>query len=119
MTKRFPFIVLCGLMLVVAGAQGDTSIPSTPAAIAAGKKLVFSKSKANCIACHQVKGAEMAGDIAQPLQPPFPHPDRLYAQIWDARQNYGSNTIMPPYGANHILNKKQIMEIMAFLYSLK
>lgn len=119
MTKRYTFIVLCGLMMVAAGARAGMTIPSSPADIAAGKKLVFSKSKANCIACHQVKGAEMTGDIAQPLQPPFPHPDRLYAQIWDARQNYGSNTIMPPYGANHILNKKQIKQIMAFLYSLK
>lgn len=119
MAKHFYLVtVLIGLLLPAVHAQGTLSIPSTPAAIAAGKKLVFSKSKGNCIACHLVKGAVMAGDIAQPLEPPFPTPGRLYTQIWDARENYGSNTIMPPYGANHILNKTQIKEIMAFLYSL-
>lgn len=96
--------------------HGMTVLP-TPANIAAGRQLVLNRKAANCIACHQVEGATMAGDIAQPLEAPFPGRDRLFAQIWDARQNY-ANTIMPPYGANHMLTRRQILQIMDFLYSL-
>lgn len=110
-------ITFCCLMTGPALAHKVNPMHPTPAMIAAGKKLVFSRSKGNCIACHQVKGAVMAGDIAQPLQPPFPDPEKLYMQIWDARQNY-QQTIMPPFGANHLLTRGQIEDIMAYLYSL-
>lgn len=110
-------VTICSLMTGTALAHKVNPMHPTPTMIAAGKKLVFSRSKGNCIACHQVKGAVMAGDIAQPLQPPFPDPQKLYMQIWDARDNY-QQTIMPPYGANHLLTRGQIKDIMAYLYSL-
>lgn len=112
------FVMLSGIFLIPRQVYAAMSVASA-ADIAAGRHLAFSRKAGNCIACHQIKGAVMAGDIAQPLQPPFPDRNRLFAQIWDARQNYGSNTIMPPYGANHLLTRKQIHQIMDFLYSLK
>lgn len=112
-------VLMLGAFLVPRPSQATVTVSSTDADIAAGRHLAFSRKGGNCIACHQIKGAVMAGDIAQPLQPPFPDRNRLFTQIWDARQNYGKNTIMPPYGANHLLTRKQIHQIMDFLYSLK
>ncbi|AOU99686.1 sulfur oxidation c-type cytochrome SoxX [Acidihalobacter yilgarnensis] len=121
------FPILCGTVFLVAvllaavlaaDRPAAAPAPASAANIAAGRHLVFSREAGNCIACHMVKGAVMAGDIAQPLAPPFPDRQRLFAQIWDARQNY-ANTIMPPFGANHLLTRKQIHQIMDFLYSLK
>lgn len=110
---------LLGVIVLAARQPAAQPAPASAADIAAGRQLAFSRKGGNCIACHQIKGAVMAGDIAQPLQPPFPDRQRLFAQIWDARQNYGSNTIMPPYGANQLLTRRQIHQIMDFLYSLK
>lgn len=115
-------------MLSVAALLGCLgAIPSianaaepTAADIAEGKALAFNRAEGNCLACHQIKGANMPGDIGPPLvamKARFPDREKLFAQIWDPRRN-NPHTAMPPFGANHILTKAQINKIVDFLYTL-
>ena len=47
----------------------------------------------------------------------FPDKAKLRAQIYDPAVN-NPNTLMPPFGRHHMLNDKQIDEIVEWLYTL-
>ncbi len=92
----------------------------TASDIAQGKKLAFNKKKGNCLACHQIAGGTLPGNIGPPLvamKARFPDFEKLRAQIYDSRVN-NPNTIMPPFGPDVILTDSEINKIAAFIYSL-
>lgn len=85
-----------------------------------GKKLAFDRKKGNCLACHQITGGELAGNIGPPLvamQTRFPDKTKLRTQIWDATKN-NKSTMMPPFGRHNILNDSEIDKVVEFVYSL-
>ena len=85
-----------------------------------GKEIAFDRKKGNCLACHQIEGGDLAGNIGPPLvamQARFPDKSKLRAQIWDAtKMNPG--TIMPPFGRHNILSESEIDNVVEFIYSL-
>ncbi len=88
--------------------------------IAKGKELAFDRKKGNCLACHQMEGGSLAGNIGPPLvamKARFPDFNKLKAQITDARIN-NPNTIMPPFGPNGILTEQEIDLVAKFVYTL-
>ena len=102
------------------------SVPATSSAaedtsvIEQGKAIAFNKKKGNCLACHQIVGGKLPGNIGPPLvamKARFPDKDKLKAQITDARKN-NPNTIMPPFGPHAILSKDEINKVAEFIYSL-
>ncbi|WP_455380770.1 sulfur oxidation c-type cytochrome SoxX [Acidihalobacter prosperus] len=106
--------------LYIQPCMANTNPQPSAADIAQGKALVFSRSKGNCLACHKIKGGDSPGNIGPPLnnmKARFPNRSKLYAQIWDAHRNH-PNTLMPPFGLDHILTKSQINKIIDFLYTL-
>jgi L-cysteine S-thiosulfotransferase len=88
---------------------------------AAGRRLAHDWHKGNCLACHKIPGdaqAVTSADIGPPLQDikaRYPNRAQLRARIWDAR---GANpdTVMPPFGASHILTENEIDKIVDYLY---
>lgn len=85
-----------------------------------GKKLAFDRKKGNCLACHQIEGGTLAGNIGPPLvamKARFPDYDKMKAQIADARVN-NPNTIMIPFGPHKVLSAKEIELISQFIYTL-
>lgn len=88
-----------------------------------GRELAHSYDYGNCLACHSVptdKTAVTRANIAPPLfdiKSRFPDKDALFDQIWDARR-INPETIMPPFGENHILSEHQINKIIEYLYTL-
>jgi sulfur-oxidizing protein SoxX len=85
-----------------------------------GKKLAFHKKKGNCLACHQITGGSMAGNMGPPLvamKARFPDKAKLRAQIWDATKA-NPNTAMPPFGRHKILSEKDIDLIVEFIQTL-
>jgi L-cysteine S-thiosulfotransferase len=85
-----------------------------------GKTLAFDRKKGNCLACHQIEGGTLAGNIGPPLiamKARFPDYDNLRAQIYDARKN-NPNTIMIPFGPHHVLSDKEIDLVAKFIYTL-
>lgn len=89
-------------------------------AVEEGKKLAFNRKKGNCLACHQIAGGNMAGNIGPPLvamKARFPDKAKLRAQIWDATKN-NPNSAMPPFGRHKILSESEIDKIVEFIYTL-
>jgi len=102
-----------GLLPFAAFAADDSDI-------AAGKKLAFNKKKGNCLACHQIAGGKLPGNIGPPLvamKARFPDFNKLKAQISDARIK-NSNSIMPPFGPHSIISSKDIEMITKFIHTL-
>ena len=85
-----------------------------------GKKLAFNRKKGNCLACHAIKGGQLAGDIGPPLiamKARFPDKAKMRAQIWDSTRN-NPNTTMPPFGRHKILSESDIDKITEYIYAL-
>lgn len=85
-----------------------------------GKELAFNRKKGNCLACHQIEGGSLAGNIGPPLiamKARFPDYDKLRAQIDDARTN-NPNTIMIPFGPHAVMSGKEIDLVTKFIYTL-
>ena len=88
--------------------------------IAEGKKLSFDRKKGNCLACHQIAGGSLAGNIGPPLiamKARFPSYDKLRSQIDDARKN-NPNTIMIPFGPHAVMSAKEIDLVTKFIHTL-
>lgn len=88
--------------------------------VAEGKKIVENRKEGNCLACHDIQGATLPGNIGPALvnmKQRFPDKAKLFAQIWDPTQN-NARTIMPPFGRNGILTKDQINKVVEYIYTL-
>jgi len=88
--------------------------------LAKGKDLAFDRKKGNCLACHQIEGGTLAGNIGPPLiamKARFPDFNKLRAQIYDARVN-NPNTIMIPFGPNAVMTSQEIDLVANFIYTL-
>lgn len=85
-----------------------------------GKKIAFDRKKGNCLACHQIEGGSLPGNIGPPLvamQARFPDKEQMRSQISDARKN-NPNTIMIPFGPHEVLTKDEIDKVVEFIYTL-
>ena len=88
--------------------------------IAKGKELAFDRKLGNCLACHQIEGGTLAGNIGPPLvamKARFPDFEKLKAQISDARKA-NPNTIMIPFGPHAVLSGKEIDLIAKYIHTL-
>jgi len=88
--------------------------------LAKGKELSFDRKKGNCLACHQIEGGTLAGNIGPPLiamKARFPDYDKLRAQIADPRDN-NPNTIMIPFGPHGVMTDKEIDLVTKYIYTL-
>ena len=103
-----------GRMLLLLGLVG-----AAEAQPAEGQSLAFATTKGNCLACHHIEGGTQMGDLGPPLvdmRKRYPDRADLRARIFDARQ-YNPDTLMPPFGANGILNADEIERVIDFLYT--
>ena len=97
-----------------------TASAADAADIEKGKELAFDRKKGNCLACHQIEGGTLAGNIGPPLvamKARFPDYEKMKAQITDARVN-NPNTIMIPFGPHGVLSAKEIEQVSQFIYTL-
>ena len=112
-TSVITLIGCLGLAPVIANADDGADLKK-------GKELAFDRKKGNCLACHQIEGGALAGNIGPPLiamQARFPDYDKLRAQIYDARIN-NPNTIMIPFGTNAVMSSEEIDLVTKFIYTL-
>lgn len=97
-----------------------TASAADAADIEKGKQLAFDRKKGNCLACHQIEGGTLAGNIGPPLvamKARFPDYDKMKAQIADPRDN-NPNTIMIPFGPHGVLTAQEIELVSQFVYTL-
>ena len=106
-----------GLMLLPA-----TGVAAEEGASAAeqGQKIAFDRKKGNCLACHQIEGGSLPGNIGPPLiamKARFPDKAKLRAQIWDSTKT-NPNSMMPPFGRQRVLSESEIDKVVEFIYTL-
>jgi len=85
-----------------------------------GKAIAFNRKKGNCLACHQIAGGTLPGNIGPPLvgmKQRFPSKQALRDQIWDATKR-NPNTSMPPFGRHKILTEDEIDKVVEFVWTL-
>lgn len=95
-------------------SAADTSV------VEQGKQIAFDRKKGNCLACHQIDGGDLPGNIGPPLvamKARFPDKSKLRAQIWDSTKN-NPNSMMPPFGRHQILTEDEIDKVVEFIYTL-
>ena len=103
-----------GLIAPVTAGAADA------ATIEKGKKVAFDRKKGNCLACHQIEGGTLAGNIGPPLvamKARFPDYDKMKAQITDPRVK-NPNSIMPPFGPHAVLTPEEIELVSQYIYTL-
>jgi len=125
--RKFPSILkTASTMLALAGSMALLPAPGLVLAedassgVDQGKAVAFDRKKGNCLACHQIAGGDLPGNIAPPLvamKARYPDKTRLRAQIWDATK-MNQNSIMPPFGRQQILSEGEIDKIVEFIYTL-
>jgi len=128
MMRTIPSILTAtGSVLALAGSLAVLPAPASAAdanqaesVVEQGKEIAFDRKKGNCLACHQIEGGSLPGNIGPPLiamKARFPDKAKLRAQIWDATKA-NPNTIMPPFGRNQILSESDIDKVVEFIYTL-
>jgi len=125
--RKFPGILkTTSSVLALAGslallpATGIAAEAETASATDQGKEIAFDRKKGNCLACHQIAGGSLPGNIGPPLvamKARFPDKAKLRAQIWDPTKN-NPNSMMPPFGRHQVLSESEIDKVVEFIYTL-
>ncbi len=111
---------VAALLGSIAFSLPGISTAAEASVIEEGKKIAFDRKKGNCLACHQIEGGSLPGNIGPPLvamKARFPDKSKLRAQIADSRAN-NPNTIMPPFGAHEILSGSELDKVVEFIHTL-
>jgi sulfur-oxidizing protein SoxX len=101
-------------------ASGAAIGAEAASAVEQGKEIAFDRKKGNCLACHQIEGGELPGNIGPPLvamKARYPDKSKLRAQIWDATR-INPNSVMPPFGRHRILSESEVDKVVEFIYTL-
>jgi len=107
-------------MLGALAMSPQLAVAAEKSVVAQGKELAFKRKKGNCLACHQIEGGTLPGNIGPPLvamKARFPDKAKLRAQIWDATKA-NPNSIMPPFGRHEILTAEEVDKVVEFIYTL-
>ncbi len=117
------------LLAVLALSTAVIAVPVTAQAaekavssIEEGKKLTFSRSDGNCLACHMVADGAMPGNIGPPLiamQLRYPDKQKLIDKVWGTPETQNvPNSMMPTFGQSGILTDSEINKIVDYIYTL-
>ena len=111
---------LLSLLLLPIAAHAQSAADATAADVQAGQTLALDRSKGNCIACHTMKGGDVASTVGPELvgmKARFPDRADLVA-ILDNEEARNPQTMMPLFGRNRILTKAEIERVVDYLNTL-
>lgn len=106
--------------LALLPASGMAAEGEAASAVEQGKTISFDRKKGNCLACHQIEGGDLPGNIGPPLvamKARFPDKAKLRAQIWDPTKA-NPNSVMPPFGRQQVLTEGEIDKVVEYIYTL-
>ena len=86
-----------------------------------GKKLAYSRSKGNCLACHMAGEGAMPGNIGPALiamKLRYPDKQKLVDKVWGKPGTQVQESMMPAFGRNGILSDSDINKIVDYIYTL-
>lgn len=105
-------------VIVLAALAAPVSAQETD--LERGKAIAFDRNAGNCLSCHMMDDGELPGNSGPPLigmKARFPDRAKLREQIWDATIR-NPETVMPPYGRNHVLTEEEIDLVVDYVHSL-
>jgi sulfur-oxidizing protein SoxX len=115
-----PVLLQALALALLIGAAASASPAGAQSAAAEGRKLAFDRGKGNCLTCHEISGGDLPGTIGPALKDiKSKYPDRndlVFILTDETRRN--PQTVMPPFGRNHILTEQEINAIVDFLQTL-
>lgn len=120
-TKMKQLITAVAISSAVAFTPASVQAAEGASAIEQGKKLAFSRSKGNCLACHWIQGGTLPGTSGPGLimmKARFKDKQVLRDKIWGKLDTQVKDSMMPPFGQNGILSEKEIDLITDYIYSL-
>lgn len=123
MRKTARLVTTASALATIIGALSlspQLAVAADAQVVEEGKKIAFDRKKGNCLACHQIEGGDLPGNIGPPLvamKARFPDKSKLRAQIWDSTKN-NPNSMMPPFGKHEILTESEIDKVVEFIYTL-
>ncbi len=119
--KRIIFLAILGA-LVLQGCKTAGKMEEKKSVELDGYKIMESKAKGhgNCLACHAIPARPdlAAGNIGPAfigMKARFPDFEKLKEKIADAKVTQ-PQTMMPPFGRNHILTPEQIDSVAKYIY---
>ena len=113
-------VLAAALVAALGGGLGAAPAAVAASAIEEGKKIAFDRRKGNCMACHIMAGATLAGTVGPPLigmKARFPDKTKLRTQIRDSTQ-INPQSLMPPFGRHEILTEDEIDKVVEYVHSL-
>jgi len=119
-TAKFLTTASAVIMLIGTAALAPTTAMAIDEELAAkGKKIATNRKKGNCFACHDYKGAHLAGNIGPALNGISKRKTRkeIYDQIWDATKA-NPNSSMIPFGKYEVLSNKEINALTEWVLTL-
>ena len=115
-----PVLIPALALALLTGFALSSSPAAAQSTVAEGQALAFDRGKGNCLTCHDIKGGDLPGTIGPALKDiKSKYPDRndLVAIVSDETKR-NPQTVMPPFGRNHILTDREISAIVDFLQTL-
>lgn len=114
--------VLAAALVATFGGGLLGAVPDATAAsmVEEGRKIALDRRKGNCMACHVLAGATLAGNIGPPLfemKARYPDKTKLRVRIWDASKT-NPQSLMPPFGRHEILTEDEIDKVVEYIHSL-
>jgi len=99
------------------------SLPDMAGDAKKGKMLAYAKNKGRCLSCHILgPDGNQPGNVGPNLSTYGNKSGRdstyTFQQIWDAR-THNPKTMMPAFGTNNILTKQEVVDIVAYVNTLK
>lgn len=111
-------IAIAAFALLLVALPAAAPAQSQPPA-SEGRNIAFDR-KGNCLSCHDIKGGELAGTIGPALndiKSKYPDRNDLIAIVTDETKR-NPQTVMPPFGRNHVLTEQEINAVVDFLQTL-
>jgi sulfur-oxidizing protein SoxX len=119
-TTAKPILIPALALALLIGAAAPSGPARAQSAVTEGQTLAFDRGKGNCLTCHEIKGGDLPGTIGPALKDiksKYPDRDELVAIVSDETKR-NPQTVMPPFGRNHILSNDEISAIVDFLQTL-
>ena len=108
-------VVVAPISNVQAAEKGASTVEE-------GKKLAYSRSKGNCLACHMAGEGAMPGNIGPAIiamKLRYPDKKKLYDKVWGTTESQTvPNSMMPAFGKSGILSDSEISKIVDYIYTL-
>lgn len=114
-------VALVGAPAMAVAASDKAAEEALAKRVEEGKKLAFSRSEGNCLACHMIQGGTSPGNIGPALiAMELRYPDRqvLFDKLWGVREMEVPYSMMPFFGRNGILSDDEINKIVDYMYTL-